>query len=127
MPKTLTERKRSVNFLLGIESEPARNGVYIGLFETNPTIGATSGNEPSGGNYLRGQPEWEVNEADGSALNSNSVTIAGLPAGIYRYWGLFTAQTGGELIAFDALPFAIEMLATEDFAVAAGNIRVTEF
>lgn len=127
MPKSLPERKRSVKTMLGIEAPAARSQVYVGLLKTNPTINSIPAGEPSGGGYSRGTPSWTVNNDDGTATNSNTVTISNVSAGVYRYWGLFTAATGGTLIAFDALPFPVEIVSTENFPVAPGNITVTEF
>ena len=127
MPKSLPERKRSVKTLLGIEAPAARSQVYVGILKTNPTINNIPAGEPSGGGYSRGVPSWSVDDDDGSASNSNTVTISNVSAGVYRYWGVFTAATGGDLIAFDALPFPVEIVSTENFPVAAGNITITEF
>ena len=125
MPKTYNERKRSVKFLLGIEVEKRTGGVYAGLLEKHPNYTGDTKSEPKE-NYKRGKVDlWRIDDTDGTATNDSVVAIQ-VPGGVFRYWALFTAETGGEMIAFDALPWPLEVMAPETLQVQPGNLTILE-
>ena len=68
---------------------------------------------------------WKIDDKDGTATNDSVVAIQ-VPGGVFRYWALFTAETGGEMIAFDALPWPLEVMAPETLQVQPGNLTIVE-
>lgn len=125
MPKSITEKKRSLNVMLGIKTEPARTGVYVGLLKSNPTASGSFASEANGSGYQRGQAQWSLLD-DGTARNTNSVQIRNVPPGIYRYWAVFDAQANGHIVAYDALPWPLEIASIETITVAPSNLTITE-
>lgn len=123
MPKSITEKKRSLNVMLGIKTEPARTGVYVGLLKANPATGSDS--EAAGSGYQRGAAQWKLLD-DGTATNTNTVQIGNVPPAVYRYWALFDAASGGNMIAYDALPWPLEVLAVESMSITPNNLTITE-
>lgn len=97
--------------------------LYLALFTGNPTpLG--NGPEVTGGSYERQVIEF------GSIVNnkiSNNALIAfgGLPAGTVTHWGIFDAETNGNLKVYGALDYSVVAQAGDEINFPVGNLSIS--
>lgn len=98
-----------------------RNGnenYYVGLLKTDPTDNANIIDEVQTASYLRQQIIFEEPNL-GETYNKNEIVfpIATENWGWVTHIGLFTAQTGGELIAYSGLDYRKEIRAADIYKI----------
>lgn len=98
--------------------------VYAALFTSNP--GPTgSGNEVSGGSYVRQAVTFGA-ASGGSISNSSAVTFSGLPAATITHIAVFDAETDGNLLYYGELVQNIFSTTGATVKFASGNFSVSE-
>ena len=131
MSKTNYERNRLLDLRYGdgAYSKPAT--VYLGLFIAAPTVSAP-GTEVSGGSYARAAiPNDAANFPDavaGAKANGVAVTFAQATAlwGSVTHFGLFDAQTGGNLLDFAPVTNPRPVQAADTPSGAIGQLQLLE-
>lgn len=130
MPKSNTAKTMMLNFLARNQSITQPTQLYLGLYTTSPTD-ANTGTEVSYVGYARqsvvfGSPQL----SGGNAIiqNSSQITFSIIPdnAGTIAYVGLFTAQTGGDLIYHGPLAATYSANKGVQPIVPIGNLTVSE-
>ena len=94
-----------MNHLFGGTAYTAPTTWYVGLLTAAPTD-STAGTEVSGGSYARQGISWTVT-GSGTALAASNAAIT-MPAattdwGTVTHAGIYDADTGGNLCAFETL------------------------
>lgn len=97
---------------------------YLALFTTDPGDGDT-GTEVSGGGYARQSATFTV--TNDTASNSAAIEFPTATAnyGTVAHVGVYTASTGGTLIAHAALSSAKSIETGDVFRVPAGDLDIT--
>ncbi len=97
---------------------------YLALFTTDPGDG-DSGTEVSGGGYARQSATFTV--TNDTASNSAAIEFPTATAnyGTVSHVGVYTASTGGTLIAHAALSSAKSIETGDVFRVPAGDLDIT--
>ena len=97
---------------------------YLALFTTDPGDGDT-GTEVSGGGYARQSATFTV--TNDTASNSAAIEFPTATAnyGTVSHVGVYTASTGGTLIAHAALSSAKSIETGDVFRVPAGDLDIT--
>jgi len=86
-----------------VESSLRSAPVYLALFTSNPGP-SNSGGEVSGGGYTRMACTWTAaDEGDTSLAATVTFPVVLLAWGAVTYWGIFDAETGGNLLRFAPL------------------------
>jgi len=99
---------------------------FAGLFTADPTsAGITSGKEVSGGGYTREQVAWST-AASGLIENTALIEFDNMPASEIKYWGIFDAVSGGNLLEYYAIEVPYKVPAGEDVTIDAGNLILKE-
>lgn len=109
--------------------------VYIGLF-TSPASDASPGTEVVGGGYVRQQVTFSapVQEDDKAVIRNSSIVefpVATEDWGVISHIGLFDAETGGTMIAHEALrdgagnPVTTEILTNDQLVIDVGNLTIS--
>lgn len=91
---------------------------YIGLLKSDPTDNATTIDEIQTASYIRQQITFEEPNL-GETYNQNEIMfpVATENWGWITHIGLFTAQTGGELIAYSGLDYKKEIRAADIYKI----------
>ena len=97
---------------------------YLALFTSNPGDG-DSGTEVSGGGYARQSVTFTV--TNDTASNSAAIEFPTATAGYgtVSHVGVYTASTGGDLIAHAALTSSKAIDTGDVFRVPAGDLDIT--
>ena len=122
-------KNNSLDFWLRGQNVPQPSGVFVALYSTNPTA-ANTGTEISGGGYVRQQAVFSAPSISGDvsiAQNNAAITYPQLTAavGTAAYVGLLDAQTGGNLLFYEALPTTIILAQGYTPYWAAGDLKVS--
>jgi hypothetical protein len=119
MPMTNYTQNQLASHTLGGGTWAKPAAMYVALFTSAIAPGGT-GTEVSGGSYARvalTQNDAQYNKVVGSTTtwsNINPITFP-TPTGTWgsiSYYALFDASTGGNMIAYEALPSAVTIDAT---------------
>lgn len=99
--------------------------VYVALFTSDPTD-AGIGTEVSGGGYARQQVTF-ADPVDGSTTNSADVVfpVATTDWGTVSHFGIYDAETGGNLLIHGAFTVAKPIYTGDQFVIRAGDLDVT--
>ena len=102
--------------------------LYVALFANNPTA-ANSGTEVSGGGYARAPVTFATPTISGDQAviqNNAEVTFPKLTAsaGTAAYVGIMDAQTGGNLLFYQALSTSLTLAYGYTPYFAAGELKV---
>ncbi|MCL2751870.1 MAG: hypothetical protein FWE62_03840 [Firmicutes bacterium] len=129
MPAGNHVKNNSLDFWLRNQSVSQPTTVFVALYTTNPTA-ADTGTEVSGGGYARQPAVFSTPSISGDVSvvqNSAAITFPQLAAsaGTAAFVGIRDAQTGGNLLFFEALPTAIVLAQGYTPYWAAGELRVT--
>lgn len=129
MPASNYVKNNTLDFWLRNQSVTQPPSVWVTLYSTNPTA-ADTGTEISGGGFARQQVTFSAPSISGDIAtiqNTASVTFAQLTAnaGTAGYLGLRDANTGGNLLFYEALPTAITLAQGYTPYWAAGELKVT--
>jgi hypothetical protein len=97
---------------------------YLALFTTNPADDDT-GTEVTGGGYARQSVTFTV--TDDTASNTSAIEFPTATAnyGTVSHVGVYTASTGGDLIAHAALTSSKSIEVGDVFRVPAGDLDIT--
>lgn len=84
---------------------PIPASYYIGLSSTAPNIAGTGDAEPSGGAYARVVMAALSEPTSGAITNSSEIAFPESTAdwGVMTHFVVYDAQTGGNLLMYDAL------------------------
>jgi hypothetical protein len=101
---------------------------FVALYSTNPT-GADTGTEVSGGGYTRQPVTFGAPTISGEQAIAQNAAVINFPqlttsAGTAAYIALKDAETGGNLIAYAALPASLQLNAGFQPFIAIGDLRV---
>lgn len=103
---------------------------YFALFTTSPNDAGTGGTEVSGGGYARkavaaNNTQWTV--ANGTATNINAISWNPATAawGEVKSIGVYTAASGGTLMAVLDLPTPVVVDQFNQFQITAGGLVMT--
>lgn len=98
---------------------------YLALFTVAPTE-TGGGTEVSGGAYARQSVTFGT-PSSGTMTNSAAIEFPTATAnwGTAVAWGLFDAETGGELVWFGEITTPKELLAGDIYRVNTGNMTLT--
>lgn len=91
-----------LDWLFGAGSPPRPPGRFIALFTANPGEGG-GGTEVSGGAYARQSATFAVSGDSASNTNVVEFPAATTNWGTVSHFGVYTAATGGTMIAYGAL------------------------
>lgn len=130
MPASNYAKNATLDFWLRHQSTPQPSAVYVALYTTNPTA-ADTGTEVSGGGYARQRAVFSAPVVSGDVAmvqNTAAITFPQLTAsaGVAAYVGLRDAESGGNLLFYEALPTAITLEQGYTPYWAAGDLRVTQ-
>ena len=114
---------RFLSHLLGVSAFAAPSAVYLGLSTTAGGFGETgSGTESS-----LARQAISFNAASNSSISSSatiySPRLTGSPETLHG-WGIFDAQTGGNLLYYDSFPSSISLIVGDSAAIPAGGISI---
>lgn len=115
-----------------VSSYPATGSKYVALSSTTPTEAGGNFTEPSGGGYARvavASGGWAAASGTAPAVKSNNATITfptatadWVSGANLTYFGIYTASTGGTLLAFGALGTAKPVLNGDTASFASGDL-----
>ena len=99
--------------------------VYLALFISDPTD-ANTGTEVSGGGYERQKVTFGT-ASGGTVTNTEDVVFPETTAawGTVTHFGLYDAATGGHLLFHGALPYSVDVEASQQIVIRAGNLSVS--
>ena len=99
--------------------------VYLALFTSDPTD-ANTGTEVSGGGYERQKVTFGT-ASGGTVTNTKDVVFPETTAawGTVTHFGLYDAATGGNLLFHGALPYSVDVEASQQIVIRAGNLSVS--
>lgn len=147
MPLSLYARSRNIMDVINNISGPSTASCYIALSSTAPNADGTGITEPSGNGYARcsmkynlmsGTSEYVYNfpssptydEGTDKYSISNILDIyfreATGPWGTLSYFAIFSASTGGELMAYGTLTSPINPIADTIPVIRVGGLVITE-
>jgi len=117
---------------LFVASYPATGNKYVALSSTTPTEAGGNFTEPSGGGYARvamASTDWAAAAGTAPAAKANSSVVTfptasadWVSAANLTYFGIFSASTGGTLLAFGVLGQAKPVLNGDTASFAAGAL-----
>jgi len=99
-------------------------GLYLALHSQDPTALGSTVDEFAGGGYQR-RPVVFGSPNNKTVVNTNAPTFSGVPAGTVRYFGVWTAPSGGNFMFAVQLVPAIVVASDSEFYVTAGDIALT--
>ena len=116
------------HFFRGV-STTAPAQVFVALYTSNPTDDNT-GTEVTGGAYVRRQVTFSApTQVDGRGQIQNSAEIrypiASANWGTVTHFGIFTAATGGNLLAHGAVPTSRPIIAGDEAVFRPNTLIVT--
>lgn len=122
-------KNNSLDFWLRGQTVTQPSSVFVALYSTNPTA-ANTGTEVSGGGYVRQQAVFSAPNISGDVSivqNNAAITYPQLTAsaGTAAFVGLLDAQTGGNLLFYEALPTSINLAPGYTPYWAAGDLKVS--
>jgi hypothetical protein len=97
---------------------------YLALFTTNPADDDT-GTEVTGGGYARQSVTFTVTNDTASNTSAIEFPTATANYGTVSHVGVYTASTGGDLIAHAALTSSKSIEVGDVFRVPAGDLDIT--
>lgn len=114
-----------INAVLRNTSYTSPATVYVGLFTSDPTD-AGSGNEVSGGSYVRTSVTFG-SPSNGVTTNSAAVEFPQATAdwGTVSHIGIHDASSSGNLLFHTALDTSKAIATGDIFKIASGNLSVT--
>lgn len=110
------------SFTKQVQCQPP-DALYLALFTEEPGRFAPYKGEVK--NYTRQKVSFLPSE-NGIAKSSNAITFPELPNVTVKYWGLYSAETGGELLEYFRLQFDWVIAPDVDKTIAAGNLMIRE-
>lgn len=113
-----------LNYVFTTTSVTRPTAWYLALFTSNPAEDA-SGTEVSGGGYVRQSATFTV--SGNTASNSGAIEFPTATAGYgtVSHVGIYTAASGGDLIAYAALSTSKTIDTGDVFRVPDGDLDVT--
>lgn len=135
MPITKSTANAVVNHLVGrTQSASIASTVYLALSTTAPTLAGGNVTEPSGngyarkllGNYSQSYTQLMGAAADGESSNTQEIHFNKATAawGTITHVCLFSAVTGGTLLAYGALTTPKAVTADDVVVIEAGDLSV---
>lgn len=114
-----------VNHVLRATPFTSPTNIYIGLFTSGPQEDG-SGTEVSGGSYERQLVTFSAPN-NGTTYNTNVISfpIATADWGTIVGFGLFDAQSGGNMLLYGTLVQAKTINVGDQFVINIGNLTVT--
>jgi hypothetical protein len=126
---TLYGQKALLDHVLGIAPFPMPAGLYLGLFQTDPTDAGTQTSELIGGGYARiplGGIMSATNLATGQSTN-NAIIVLG-PAtsawNIAGYAGILDAAVAGNMLIYGSLVTAMLVQAGDAPPISQGGLVI---
>lgn len=112
-----------------LQSSLRTSTVYLALFMTSPTQGAT-GNEATGGGYARKPITFGAPVQSGGKMqvsNSAAVDFGTMSAdlGTIAHWAIYDALTGGTMLWFGSFTASKDIYSGDAINVPIGNIVCT--
>jgi len=128
MPFSNQAKQGSINFWFRGQTVPQPSQTFLALYSTNPTA-ANTGTEISGGGYQRQPVVFGAPTISGDQAISQNTAVITFPqlttgVGTAAFMALLDAQTGGNLIAYAALPASLQLNAGFQPFVATGDLRI---
>ena len=117
-----------LNFLKGTTFPAAPAAVYVGLFNGDPTDAGSGGAEVTTAIRTAGRVAATFGTITGDTSIANSADVdfgAAAGAATASHFGLFTAASGGQLLASGALAASQSIAATNLVKFATGALTVT--
>ena len=113
-----------LNYVFTTTSVTRPTAWYLALFTTNPAEDGT-GTEVTGGGYVRQSATFTV--SGNTASNSGAIEFPTATAGYgtVSHVGIYTASTGGDLIAYAELSTSKTIDTGDVFRVPDGDLDVT--
>lgn len=112
-----------LDHLTGRAAWTAPTNTYLALFTTDPTD-ADSGTEATGGSYARQAVTFGA-ASGGTISNSAAVTFTSMPAGTFTHFGLYDADTAGNLLVHGSLTAFKTTGAGDTIEFAIGDLDIT--
>jgi len=114
---------RFLSHLLGVSAFAAPSAVYLGLSTTAGGFGETGTETESS----LARQAISFNAPSNSSISSSatiySPRLTGSPETLHG-WGIFDAQTGGNLLYYDSFPSSISLIVGDGAAIPAGGISI---
>lgn len=117
-----------LNWLKGTAMPTAPSSVYVGLFNGDPTDTGSAGAEVTTTIRAGGRVVATYGNVAGNASISNSADVdfgAAAGAATVSHFGLFSAASGGNLLASGAVAQSKSVAATNLVKFPAGSLTVT--
>lgn len=117
-----------LNWLKGTAMPAAPAGVYVGLFNGDPTDAGSGGAEVTTTVRTAGRVAATFGTITGNTSIANSADVdfgAASGAATASHFGLFSAASGGQLLASGALAASQSIAATNLVKFATGALTVT--
>lgn len=129
MPASNYVKNNSLNFWTRRQSVSQPTQLWVALYATNPTA-SDSGTEVSGGGYARAQAQFGAPVISGNSAvvqNTGAIEFPQLTAsaGTAAYVGIKDAQTGGNLLFYEALPISVSLQAGYTPYFATGELKIS--
>lgn len=113
-----------LNYVFTATSLTRPTAWYLALFTTDPTD-AETGTEVSGGGYARQSAAFTVTNDTASNTSAIEFPTATANYGTVSHVGVYTASSGGDLIAHAALASPKSIQIGDVFRVPAGDLDIT--
>lgn len=117
-----------LNWLKGTAMPAAPSGVYVGLFNGDPTDTGSAGAEVTTTIRSAGRVAATFGALTGNTSMANSADVdfgAAAGAATVSHFGLFSAASGGNLLASGAVAQSKSVAATNLIKFPAGSLTVT--
>ena len=117
-----------LNWLRGTAMPAAPSGVYVGLFNGDPTDTGSAGSEVTTTIRAGGRVAATYGNVAGNTSISNSADVdfgAAAGAATVSHFGLFSAASGGNLLASGAVAQSKSVAATNLVKFPAGSLTIT--
>jgi len=119
MPLTVTQRNAILDAIFRGTAPTVYASKFVSLHTANPTDAGTS--EATDGSYARQAATFDT-AATGHTQNTGAVTFAGMPAGTFSHFGIWSAVSGGVLLGYAALTASKTPSAGDSINFAIGEI-----
>ena len=114
-------------------SPPAN--LYVALSTTKPDPDGTGFTEPEGGGYARVQIANDLSSIDPATVDEDDIAIKTLPGpiefpmatgnwGEIKYWGVFDAESGGNLLDYARLIDPIDVVEDDQVIIPDDEIEI---
>ena len=117
-----------LNYLKGTAMPAAPASVFVALFNGDPTDAGTGGSEVTATIRTAGRVAAAFGAITGNTSMANSAVVdfgAAAAGATVTHFGLFSAATGGNLLASDALAAPQTVAATNPVSFAVGSLTVS--